>query len=105
MDKYHDNNPINWERVHRLPDHARFVHEAHIRFLTQGESRIVTLPMGDEKPQQLPLSIGEACSVCHGNVAGMIEVQPQEGQSLKMGTCLDCHRQTNASTDCTICHK
>ena len=105
VDKYHDNNPINWERVHRLPDHARFVHEAHIRFLTQGESRIVTLPMGDEKPQQLPLSIGEACSVCHGNVAGMTEVQPQKGQSLKMGTCLDCHRQTNASTDCTICHK
>jgi hypothetical protein len=35
----------------------------------------------------------------------MTEVQPQEGQSLKMGTCLDCHRQNNASTDCTICHK
>jgi hypothetical protein len=24
---------------------------------------------------------------------------------LKMGTCLDCHRNNSVSTDCTICHK
>ena len=94
---------IPW--VHRLPDHVRFVHEAHIRFLTQGESREVTLPIGDEQPMQLPLTVGESCSVCHGNVAGMTEVQPQTGQSLKMGTCVDCHKTNNVATDCTICHK
>jgi hypothetical protein len=32
-------------------------------------------------------------------------VQPKAGQSLKMGTCLDCHRQNSAPTDCTVCHK
>lgn len=105
VDRFNDDNPIDWERVHRLPDHVRFVHEAHIRFLTQGESRTVTLPVGDGQPRQLPLPVGEACSVCHGNVAGMTEVHPQPGQSLKMGTCLDCHRENNVSTDCTICHK
>ena len=105
VDKFSDGNPIDWERVHRLPDHVRFVHEAHIRFLTQGETREVTLPIGDESPMTLPLPVGEACAVCHGNVAEMTVVQPQAGQSLKMGTCLDCHRQTNVATDCTICHK
>jgi hypothetical protein len=32
-------------------------------------------------------------------------VQPKDGQSLKMGTCLDCHRVNNVPTDCTVCHK
>ena len=105
LDKHAEERPIDWERVHRLPDHVRFVHEAHIRFLTQGEERTVTLPVGDEKPMNLPVSVPEACSVCHGDVSHMAEVQPQDGQSLKMGTCLDCHRENNVSTDCTICHK
>ena len=105
VDRFHDDNPIDWERVHRLPDHVRFVHEAHIRFLTSGPERTVTLPMGPAEPMALPLPVGETCSVCHGDVAAMTEVQPQSGQSLKMGTCVDCHRENNAATDCTICHK
>ena len=100
VDRFNDENPIDWERVHRLPDHVRFVHEAHIRFLTQGEERTVDLPIGNQGPQQLPLTVGQACSVCHGDVATMTEVQPQPGQSLKMGTCLDCHREANVATDC-----
>ena len=105
LDKHTEGRPIDWERVHRMPDHVRFVHEAHLRFLTQGEPRQVTLPVGDEKPMNLPVTTAEACSVCHGDVAHMEEVQPQLGQSLKMGTCLDCHRENDVSTDCTICHK
>ncbi len=105
VDRFADGNPIDWERVHRLPDHVRFVHEAHIRFLTQGEPRMVDIPMGSGGSRQLPMPLAQACSVCHGDVAAMTEVQPQAGQSLKMGTCLDCHRQNNVATDCTICHK
>jgi len=104
VDRFDGNDPIDWERVHRLPDHVRFVHEAHIRFLTQSEGP-VTLPLGSAEEMQLPLSVGQACSVCHGDVANMTVVQPQAGQSLKMGTCVDCHRTVNAPTDCTICHK
>ena len=105
IDKHADGRPIDWERVHRLPDHVRFVHEAHLRFLTQGEDRVVTLPVGDQEPMNLPVPVQEACTVCHGDVAHMEEVQPQPGQSLKMGTCLDCHRENSVSTDCTVCHK
>ena len=105
VDRFNDGNPIDWERVYRLPDHVRFVHEAHIRFLTQGESRTTTFPIGDGEPKELPMPVDQACSICHGNVAAMTEVQPQAGQSLKMGTCLDCHKENNVPTDCTICHK
>ena len=96
--------PINWERVHRLPDHVRFVHEAHIRFFTSPDPEITrTLINGQEINE--PLTVQQTCSVCHGDVAGMTEVQPKRFQSLKMGTCLDCHRDNNVPTDCTVCHK
>jgi hypothetical protein len=105
VDRFNDGAPINWERVYLLPDHVRFVHEAHLRFLTQGEPRTETFPIGDEEPKELPLPVAEACSVCHGEVWNMEVVQPRPFQSLKMGTCVDCHRDNNAPTDCTFCHK
>ncbi|GIT19240.1 MAG: hypothetical protein CM1200mP39_20460 [Dehalococcoidia bacterium] len=37
--------PINWRRVHRLPDHVRFVHEPHIRYLTQNPSEVKGIQM------------------------------------------------------------
>ena len=86
-----DNAPINWERVHRLPDHVRFVHEAHIRYFSQGDT-----------PER-QLEVGQVCSKCHKDVANMDVVIP--GETMKMGTCLDCHRENGAPTDCTICHK
>jgi len=99
-----DGNPIDWERVHRLPDHVRFVHEAHIRFFTDAENSSIRTSINGEK-LDAPLSVPETCAICHGDVASMTEVQPKRFQSLKMGTCLDCHRQNNAPTDCTVCHK
>ena len=90
---FENNQPINWERVHRLPDHVRFIHEAHIRFFTQGDT-----------PER-QLTVPQVCSICHGDVAGMTVVKPKRFQSLKMGTCMDCHRQNNVATDCTVCHK
>ena len=97
-------NPIDWERVHRLPDHVRFVHEAHIRFFTDTENSSIRTSINGEKLGG-PLSVPETCAICHGDVASMTEVQPKRFQSLKMGTCLDCHRENNAPTDCTVCHK
>ena len=49
--------PIDWERVHRVPDHVRFVHEAHIRFFTEpanGQTR--TLINGEKTDQPLSVS-------------------------------------------------
>lgn len=57
--------PIEWVRVHKLPDYAYFNHSAHLRQ-------------------------GIGCFSCHGNVAEMEEVT--QHQPLNMGWCLDCHR-------------
>ena len=77
---------IDWVRVHRVPDHVHFVHEAHIRFFSKRDG--------------IPAS--EVCSVCHGDVASMTKVK--QVRSLKMSDCVDCHRDNGAPTDCTTCH-
>ena len=81
-----NNQPIEWVRVHRLPDHVRFVHEAHITFFSAKDN--------------VPASA--VCSLCHGDVGSMTEVSQQK--QLKMGFCVDCHRQNGAPTDCVTCH-
>lgn len=86
--------PVLWERVHRLPDTVRFVHEAHVRFFTK-EGNL--LPSGEQA--MIPANV---CSTCHGEIANMTEVK--QVRSLKMGDCVDCHREYNAPTDCTTCH-
>ena len=80
------NQPIDWVRVHRLPDHVRFVHEVHIRFFSQRDN--------------VPASA--VCATCHGNVAAMERVK--QVRLLRMGDCVDCHREFNAPTDCVVCH-
>ena len=104
------NQPIDWERVHRLPDHVRFVHEAHIRAL-------VAMDVSDSNSAE---KVQRACSVCHGDISAATEVKPKRFQSMKMGTCMDCHRflslvpaedgyeipeVTDIPTDCMVCHK
>lgn len=81
-----NNQPIEWVRVHRLPDHVRFIHEAHITFFSAKDG--------------VPASA--VCSLCHGDVGSMQKVK--QDKSLKMGFCVDCHRANNAPTDCVICH-
>lgn len=57
--------PIQWVRVHKLPDFAFFNHRAHLR-------------------------AGVGCASCHGNVANMEVVQVVT--PLSMSWCLNCHR-------------
>ena len=100
---FETDTPINWERVHRLPDHVRFIHEAHIRYFTD-ETIGVKYGINGEELTESP-DVAQTCTICHGDVASKEVVQPKSGQSLKMGTCVDCHRVNSISTDCTICHK
>ena len=95
--------PINWERVYRLPDHVRFIHEAHIRYFTD-ETIQVKYGINGEELTQTP-DVAQTCTICHGDVGTKTVVQPKTGQSLKMGTCVDCHRVNNVPTDCTVCHQ
>lgn len=58
----------HWNRVHLLPDHVYFRHEAHVK-------------------------AGVSCQTCHGPVQDM-EVVYQYAP-LTMGWCMDCHRNDN----------
>ncbi len=60
-----ENKPMEWVRVHDLPDYVYFNHSAHI-------------------------TAGVGCESCHGNVAAMEKVH--QDKPLSMGWCLDCHR-------------
>jgi hypothetical protein len=70
-------SPITWERIHRMPDHVHFTHEAHIK-------------------------AGVDCSTCHGDVKSMSQVV--QVRRLNMGDCVDCHRERGAPTECVACH-
>ncbi|MEE8524106.1 MAG: cytochrome c3 family protein [Thermoanaerobaculia bacterium] len=58
--------PMEWVRVHNLPDYAYFDHSLHLR-------------------------AGVGCSSCHGDIRSMEVVTQME--PLSMGWCLECHRQ------------
>lgn len=67
-----NNQPIEWVRVHNLPDLAYFNHSQHVA-------------VG-----------GIECQTCHGPIQEM-EIVGQHS-SLTMGWCIDCHRQTEVAT-------
>ena len=69
--------PIDWIRIHRMPDHVRFTHEAHIK-------------------------AGLSCAACHGDVAKMSQVT--QVRPLHMADCIECHVQMQAPVDCATCH-
>ncbi len=77
--------PVDWARVHRVPDHVHFTHEPHYRFFAP--------KLADTR---------QVCARCHGDVGSMTRVKQVVG--LKMNNCVNCHRQNNAPTDCATCH-
>ncbi len=89
-------HPIDWKRVHRMPDHVRFVHEPHIRYLMANPDKIANTTSG------VNIGASAVCSTCHGDVASMDQVAQVE--PLKMGQCVNCHRDNEAPTDCASCH-
>ena len=75
---YNTGKPLEWVRVHNLPDHAYFSHQAHI-------------------------AKGFDCAECHGDVARMDVVH--QAKRLRMGDCITCHRQNDGPTSCNTCHQ
>ena len=98
--------PIEWIRIHNLPEFVYFDHRPHVNG-------------------------GVACQTCHGPVESMERVR--QAKDLSMGWCVNCHRGVNrdgidgkgsfnsppapgalgpapashrvyASTDCSTCH-
>jgi hypothetical protein len=66
LQSWTEGKPVEWVRIHDLPDYAYFNHSAHI-------------------------NAGVGCFSCHGNVAEMEKVEQVE--PLSMGWCLECHRE------------
>ena len=60
--------PIEWIKVHNLPDHVYFNHSQHIK-------------VGKQQ-----------CQTCHGNIQQMPEVY--QFAELSMGWCVNCHRES-----------
>ncbi len=111
-ESYASGMPVEWVRIHDLPDYAFFNHSAHV-------------------------TRGIGCDSCHGRVDKMEEVY--QVHTLSMAWCLDCHRNPenhlrpletvtqldwqpaedritlgqelrrknniNPSTDCSTCHR
>jgi mono/diheme cytochrome c family protein len=68
-----NDRPIEWIRVHNLPDFAYFNHSQHTN-------------VG-----------GVECQNCHGQIQNMEVVQ--QISPLTMGWCIDCHRKTQVNTE------
>ncbi|WP_085518746.1 c-type cytochrome [Marivirga sericea] len=70
--EYGDNiKPIEWVRVHNLPDLAYFNHSQHV-------------------------NVGEIeCQTCHGPIEEMAVVK--QWSTLTMGWCINCHRETKVN--------
>jgi cytochrome c2 len=60
--------PVEWVKIHNLPDHVYFNHSQHVR---AGKVQ---------------------CQSCHGEITAMDEVK--QVSELSMGWCINCHRQS-----------
>jgi len=74
---FQQNKPVEWVKVHDLPDFVRFSHKIHV-------------------------NSGLTCQQCHGPVETMEVVE--QVAPLQMGWCIGCHREKNAKLDCIACH-
>jgi cytochrome c2 len=70
--------PIEWVRIHNMPDFVYFNHSQHV---VAGEQTIMKAKKVDV-----------VCKACHGQVQEMDKVQM--ANNFTMGWCIDCHRTT-----------
>lgn len=69
----YEQKPIEWVRIHNLPDLAYFNHSQHVNVA------------------------GVECQTCHGPVEEMDVVE--QHAPLTMAWCIECHRETEIDTD------
>jgi cytochrome c553 len=63
--------PIEWVKIHNLPDHVYFSHSQHVK-------------AGNVQ-----------CQTCHGNIQEMDKVEQKA--ELSMSWCVNCHRETKVA--------
>jgi Class III cytochrome C family/Cytochrome c7 and related cytochrome c len=72
--------PLEWTPLFRQPAHIFYSHRRHV------------------------VAAKIQCAVCHGSI-GASTAPPQSVRRLRMQDCLDCHRRSGVTTDCTGCHR
>jgi hypothetical protein len=86
---YESGRPMNWRRIHSLPDHVYFDHRPHV-------------------------NAGVECQTCHGEIQTLDIVS--QHMSMRMGNCLGCHRDAHdalppdseiveGAEHCNACHR
>lgn len=86
---YKEGKPLEWNRIHKVPEYAYFNHSVHV-------------------------NKGIDCASCHGEVKQMEKVA--QVNRFTMGACLDCHRNPaekmpylknvkNGPDYCWACHR
>lgn len=77
--------PVEWTRIHNMPDFVYFNHAQHV---VAGEQAIVN-GFNEKNPNA---KIDVVCKACHGQVDTMNVVQM--ANDFTMGWCIECHRTT-----------
>ncbi|AFL97534.1 c-type cytochrome [Ornithobacterium rhinotracheale] len=78
-----ETKPIEWVRVHNMPD---FVHFNHAQHVVAGENAI-----------KKAKNVEQVCYACHGRVDEMNVVEM--ANDFTMGWCINCHRETQVDMD------
>ncbi|MGC4128244.1 MAG: c-type cytochrome [Bergeyella sp.] len=77
--------PIEWVRIHNMPDFVFFSHAQHV---VAGEKAIIASHNKKNPNNQIDV----VCKACHGQVDTMNVVQM--ANDFTMGWCIECHRTT-----------
>ena len=89
--------PIEWVRIHNLPDFVYFSHAQHV---VVGEQAILKAIKEGTIPNAAELNIGsgdQVCFACHGRVDEMNVVKM--ANDFTMGWCVECHRTTEVDME------
>lgn len=77
--------PVEWTRIHNMPDFVYFNHSQHV---VAGEQAIIN-SFNKKNPDN---KIDVVCKACHGKIDTMNVVQM--ANDFTMGWCIECHRTT-----------
>ncbi len=73
--------PLRFNKLFRMPDHVFYTHRRHVA--------VAELP----------------CQECHGGIADTEQPPRRALVRIDMDFCMDCHREQQASLECTACHR
>jgi cytochrome c2 len=77
--------PVEWTRIHNMPDFVYFNHAQHV---VAGEQAIIS----SHNKKNPDTKIDVVCKACHGQIDTMNVVQM--ANDFTMGWCIECHRTT-----------